>query len=120
MEEINVKELRESLKWSQEDLAEHLGVHWRTIQNWEAGGKISKTKYTKLCELRDGNPTIKINDGSPAITAKASGSGNNKASVKIGGSSDRIAALEKEIELLNQIIADKDKQIEFLKELLKK
>ena len=120
MGEIDVKELREKLKWSQEDLANYLGVHWRTVQNWEKGGKISGTKYTKLCELKNGDPSIVITDSSPSISAKASGSGNNNASVHIGENMEKVAALEKEVAMLREMLASKDKEIEFLKELLKK
>ncbi|MEN5308792.1 helix-turn-helix domain-containing protein [Chryseobacterium cucumeris] len=40
----NFKELRESLNLSQQELAEKLGVHYRTIQNWEKGSKIPDSK----------------------------------------------------------------------------
>ena len=40
----NFKTLRESLNLSQQELAEKLGVHYRTIQNWEKGSKIPESK----------------------------------------------------------------------------
>lgn len=33
----DIKQQRESIGWTQAQLAEHLGVSPRTIQNWEAG-----------------------------------------------------------------------------------
>lgn len=51
MNEIKIKELREKLGLSQEALAEMVGVHPRTIQNWESGGKIPKSKHAILCKL---------------------------------------------------------------------
>lgn len=46
-----VKQIRESLGISQEILAEKVGVHTRTIQNWESGGKIPKSKDAILRSL---------------------------------------------------------------------
>lgn len=46
-----VKQIRDILGLSQEALAEKLGVHTRTIQNWESGGKIPKSKDAILCSL---------------------------------------------------------------------
>ena len=46
-----VKQIRDILGLSQEALAEKVGVHPRTIQNWESGGKIPKSKDAILCSL---------------------------------------------------------------------
>ena len=46
-----IKEIRSRLGLSQEALAEKIGVHARTIQNWESGGKIPKSKDALLCSL---------------------------------------------------------------------
>lgn len=51
MNEINVAEIRKILGISQKILAERLGVHPRTIQNWEAGGEIPQSKRALLCSL---------------------------------------------------------------------
>lgn len=51
MNEINVKEIRDALGISQKTMAEKLGVHPRTIQNWEAGGEIPQSKRALLCAL---------------------------------------------------------------------
>lgn len=46
-----VKQIRDFLGLSQEALAEKVGVHSRTIQNWESGGKIPKSKDAILRSL---------------------------------------------------------------------
>jgi phage repressor protein C with HTH and peptisase S24 domain len=53
MNEINIKELRKKLRVSQEKLAELLGVHHRTVQNYETGGVVPKAKYALLCKLME-------------------------------------------------------------------
>ena len=51
MNDLNIAELRKFLGISQKTLAERLGVHPRTIQNWEAGGEIPQSKRALLCSL---------------------------------------------------------------------
>lgn len=51
MNEFNIKKIREELNVSQEKLAEMLGVHPRTVQNWESGTTIPKAKHTILREI---------------------------------------------------------------------
>jgi DNA-binding XRE family transcriptional regulator len=51
MSDVNVKELREKLDISQKDFAKKIGVHRRTIQNWENGGVIPGVKSTLLCNI---------------------------------------------------------------------
>lgn len=46
-----VKEIRQKLGLTQKRLAEMLGVSENTVQNWEYGKPIPKTKHQKLCEL---------------------------------------------------------------------
>lgn len=48
MTAFEIKQIREQLGLSQEALAERLGVHPRTIQNWESGGTIPKSKDAML------------------------------------------------------------------------
>jgi len=42
---LDIRKKREQKGWSQTTLAEKVGVSLRTIQNYEAGGKIPKSKY---------------------------------------------------------------------------
>lgn len=51
MNEVEVKEIIEKMGVSQEKFAKLLGVSARTIQNWEAGGVIPKTKQGILHEM---------------------------------------------------------------------
>lgn len=53
MSDINIKELREKFGYSQEKLAEIIGVHTRTVQNWEAGGNIPNAKHALLRRMMD-------------------------------------------------------------------
>jgi transcriptional regulator with XRE-family HTH domain len=48
MNDFDIKKLREMLNISQEKFAEMLGVSLRTIQNYESGGVIPKSKYAML------------------------------------------------------------------------
>lgn len=40
MNDLDIKKIREKLGISQEQLAEMVGVHPRTVQNWESGSTI--------------------------------------------------------------------------------
>ena len=51
MNDLNIKEIREKLGVSQETLAEMVGVHPRTSQNWESGTSIPKSKHAILRDL---------------------------------------------------------------------
>lgn len=51
MNGLNIKEIREKLGVSQEALATMVGVHPRTIQNWESGTKIPRSKHAILRDL---------------------------------------------------------------------
>lgn len=67
MTNLDIKEIRNKLQLSQEDFAEMLGVHSRTVQNWEAGKKIPASKYALLRNI--------LNPQSQTVT----GSHNNVA-----------------------------------------
>lgn len=49
--EVDVKKMRESKGLTQQGLADLLGVHINTVQNWESGKKIPNTKYPILCKM---------------------------------------------------------------------
>ena len=49
--DIKIEEIRNKYNLTQENLAKTLGVSTRTIQNWEAGGKIPNTKHEILLNL---------------------------------------------------------------------
>ena len=54
MNDLDVKNIRLKLNISQTELADMLGIHMRTIQNWESGGKIPKSKYAILRTIQSG------------------------------------------------------------------
>lgn len=62
MTNLDIKEIRNKLQLSQEDFAEMLGVHSRTVQNWEAGKKIPASKYALLRNIL--NPQSQTVNGS--------------------------------------------------------
>jgi repressor LexA len=51
MNNLDIKKIREKLTLSQSSLASLLGVSLRTVQNWEAGENIPKTKHEILRNL---------------------------------------------------------------------
>lgn len=51
MNDLNIKKIREKLGISQEQLAKMVGVHPRTVQNWESGSTIPKSKHAILRDL---------------------------------------------------------------------
>ncbi len=59
MSDLGVRDIRLKIGISQKDLAKKLGVHWRTVQNWEKNGGISQSDYSKICALLQSEATIK-------------------------------------------------------------
>ena len=51
--ELNAKEIRDKLGLTQEKFAELLGVHTRTVQNWESGKVIPESKRAILRDMAD-------------------------------------------------------------------
>ena len=51
MDNIMIKDLRKKKGLSQEKLAEMLGVHHRTVQNWEHGGVVPTSKHVLLRKI---------------------------------------------------------------------
>ena len=51
MNEIDVKQLRLRMGFTQEQMAEMMGVHKTTVQNWERGHCIPVTKKGKLRDI---------------------------------------------------------------------
>lgn len=48
MSDLDIKAFREKIGVTQEELAKMLGVHSRTVQNWESGTKIPESKHALL------------------------------------------------------------------------
>lgn len=51
--DLDPKEIRKKLGLTQEKFAETLGVHYRTVQNWESGSPIPKSKRALLRNLSE-------------------------------------------------------------------
>ncbi|MCD8540456.1 MAG: helix-turn-helix domain-containing protein [Leadbetterella sp.] len=64
MSDLNIRKIRKSLKLTQEELAKKLGVHYKTIQNWEKGGTIPESKRILIRNL-ELSLTDKIKDYDP-------------------------------------------------------
>lgn len=56
----DIEKLRGLLNMTQERFAEKLGVSARTVQNWEAGGNVPKTKFSTLQEMAAQFPNEKL------------------------------------------------------------
>jgi toxin-antitoxin system, antitoxin component, xre family len=51
MSDIKIRDLRKKIGVSQEELSKMLGVHIRTVQNWEHGGVIPASKHALLRKM---------------------------------------------------------------------
>lgn len=51
IDSLDIKKIREALGASQVQLAKMVGVHPRTIQNWESGTTIPRSKHAILRDL---------------------------------------------------------------------
>ena len=61
--------LRRQRAWSQEELAEKLGVSRQSVSKWESGGSIPDLeRVVRLAELFDVSGNISHNSGSLRIT----------------------------------------------------
>ena len=58
MSDLNIKELRKKMDITQKQLAEMVGVTTNTVQNWEAGGTIPKSKHQILSLLLSGQHIV--------------------------------------------------------------
>jgi len=93
MSELHIKELRESLGKTQTELAEMIGVSLRTIQNYESGGIIPKSKDAILRKLKNADE----NELELFI---------DKDQIKTY--IEEISRLKKEIKILNDRLSDKE------------
>jgi transcriptional regulator with XRE-family HTH domain len=50
-----IRDARERRGWTQQELADEVGVGVRTIGNWENGHRVSRNKMGKIRELLDGD-----------------------------------------------------------------
>jgi predicted transcriptional regulator len=94
MNELNIKEIREKLHISQMEFAKLIGVHPRTVQNWESGSPIPKSKYAILRDLMSESTCITGNNN----TSVAGNANNVNCSSTIEKAIDEISAQRKLLE----------------------
>lgn len=99
MSDLDIKEIRKKLNISQTKFAEMLGVHLRTVQNWESGGVIPQVKTTILRNL------------SSQTKEKEKTSDPQPDERLCDPSADYLTSANREIQLLRQRIADLEKTI---------
>jgi transcriptional regulator with XRE-family HTH domain len=111
MNEKKIKELRKKLNISQKKLAEMLGVHLRTVQNWENGGKIPQSKEAFIRNIayydnapKEHNQSIIGNNNTQTGT-------NNNISARQRDESFEIARLCVLIEEKDKLLAEKEDRI---------
>lgn len=107
MNDLDIKEIRKNLGVSQEKLAEMLGVHRNTVQNWENGAVIPNTKRNILCNLlNQTKEKEKIQDPQPDERL-------------CDPSADYLTSANREIQLLRQRIADLERTIHDKEEIIR-
>lgn len=74
---MNVKELRENKRITQEELAHKLGVSLRTVQNWEGGRAIPAAMEKLLLIIKDGGEVAPPQDNQDVVSI-AAGATNRK------------------------------------------
>lgn len=62
MKELNIKELRKEIGFSQTELAKKIGVSRQTIVNYEKGDVIPETKKELLYNILQNNPVYFVNE----------------------------------------------------------
>lgn len=89
--EIKIKEIREKLGLTQQEFAKEIGVHYKTVQNWEAGRPIPESKRELLSKFIDNSSLLQLNETK--------------------GEDDNLRTL---IKILKTTLAEKDRQIDRL------
>lgn len=88
MNDLDIRKIREKLGVSQESLAEMIGVHPRTIQNWESGSTIPKSKHAILRDL-----VIKSQQYAGGEQSNVNGNNINGNNVTVNNQPDTIEKL---------------------------
>jgi DNA-binding XRE family transcriptional regulator len=87
MNSLELIEIRKKLGKTQNEFAELAGVAIRTVQNWEAGGKIPKSKHAllhNLLVLNDNNISPNLNVVNNASEVYENSNGNKFVELKNG------------------------------------
>lgn len=103
MIEIDVHKIRKTLKLTQQEFADRIGVDRRTIINYEQGGKIPKSKLHLFEAFISDNNT-------PVVTYK-----NSQNTVNSENLENIIKSLKEHIVTLKELVIEKDKLLVIIK-----
>ncbi len=122
---MDLKKFRQCNKLTQTELGEYLGIKKSFVSLIETGRvKISEEKFNKLLNNTKGWD-VSMLTGEGSIIAGNNNGGDAVVNIgrgvaKPSTESTRMAVLEKENEMLREQLKDKEAQIDFLRELVKK
>ena len=98
MNEVDIKKIRKKLKMTQAAFAKSIGVSLKTIQNWESGSIIPKSKYAILRNIEATNSVL--------ITGNSHGNIDNRHYY-----SDSPDVLKTQIEEIQRLLDEKEQRI---------
>lgn len=113
MNDLDVRKIREKLGVSQEALAEMIGVHPRTVQNWESGTTIPKSKHAILREL-----VIKPQQYAGGEQSNVNGNNINGNNVTVNNQPDTIEKLLDILAMKEASLAKAQEHIDKLLEII--
>lgn len=113
MNDLDIRKIREKLGVSQEALAEMIGVHPRTVQNWESGTTIPKSKYAILREL-----VIKPQQYAGGEQSNVNGNNINGNNVTVNNQPDTIEKLLDILAMKEASLAKAQEHIDKLLEII--
>jgi len=113
MNELDVRKIRKNLGLTQKQLAEKLGVDIKTVQNWESGKVVPKTKYGLFRNLAtiDGVTSVSVTGNDNAVNnSNCQISHGNTANGALDSLQAENTALRKEIAELRSALLDLTRQ----------
>lgn len=113
MNDLDIRKIREKLGVSQEALAEMIGVHPRTVQNWESGTTIPKSKHAILREL-----VIKPQQYAGGEQSNVNGNNINGNNVTVNNQPDTIEKLLDILAMKEASLAKAQEHIDKLLEII--
>nr|DAJ89840.1 MAG TPA: putative zinc finger/helix-turn-helix protein, YgiT family [Caudoviricetes sp.] len=113
MNDLDIRKIREKLGVSQESLAEMIGVHPRTIQNWESGSTIPKSKHAILRDL-----VIKPQQYAGGEQSNVNGNNINGNNVTVNNQPDTIEKLLDILAMKEASLAKAQEHIDKLLEII--
>lgn len=113
MNDLDIRKIREKLGVSQETLAEMIGVHPRTVQNWESGTTIPKSKHAILREL-----VVKPQQYAGGEQSNVNGNNINGNNVTVNNQPDTIEKLLDILAMKEASLAKAQEHIDKLLEII--